>query len=408
MNLCCSDDSCRPCTGDAGKPEVPELLKPCFGSSLDFDDEPVTNRTPQPPWTMEPANCAPYPYAAKLAKTNEDWRGGAAYVPSPSQDSPTGLQSMLSPNEAVTEHWGPQLETPADDAGATEQPAPAQTFVEDKELPAYVEPGHVVPVWPTAVAGMPEAEEEKPPPPPPKSLCSCFDSCEAYPVMDAKAVLKEATWCFFCCCMGCGSGPIAHLRWLIKCACCRQMCETTPCVGSEGCIGCLCSLACCHALVQLPPRIGAPRCVCCGEIFCGLHDCGAQKSAGSSVAHGQEEDKFETPDHYDHILLEGFSPAYCCCCGCACKTEVATCIHSVSKCCCCEFVCKTGRVIDDDGLLFSLITCWRLYGHCRCPPAAEENPVCACCGKRWRTHRDHHGAMTQIPVNSAPTQLEMT
>merc|ERR1712139_246103 len=161
-----------------------------------------------------------------------------------------------------------------------------------------------------------------------------------------------------------------------KCICCRETCESTACVGKDGCIGCLCSLAYCHFLLQLPPRIGSPKCICCGEIMFGLHRSGLPKS--------------DNPDRDHDILLEGFSPLHCYCVGCSCKPSMAHCTQCLSKCCCCHFVCESALPTDNDGLLFSLCTCSQLYCQCRVPPKRENNPFCACCGLRLRKKESSH------------------
>merc|ERR1719456_2124093 len=101
-----------------------------------------------------------------------------------------------------------------------------------------------------------EQHQQKQQQPQPEAF-TCCDFSDALDVMDEKTVLREATWCIFCCCGGCGGGKAARLRLAAKCVCCRQQCESTAC-GLEDCVSFLCSLACCHTICYVLPKLGSP------------------------------------------------------------------------------------------------------------------------------------------------------
>merc|ERR1719215_1644221 len=81
-------------------------------------------------------------------------------------------------------------------------------------------------------------------------------------MLDEAYVLREAWWCSYCCCAGCGCGKgneaRALCRLLTKCCCYRVNCEQqlNDHEGSEleGCFQSICSCCFCHLLCQCPCR----------------------------------------------------------------------------------------------------------------------------------------------------------
>jgi hypothetical protein len=212
--------------------------------------------------------------------------------------------------------------------------------------------------------------------------------------MDEQAVLRDASWCLFVGCCGCGSGPPATYRFLDKCCCCRQSCEPAE-IAKDGCCSCICSICACHGLCQFPPRIGTPRFVCCGETYCNLHTRGTEA----------KRTEVDANHIYDHVLNEGFAPAYCWCCGFSCKQESMALIMNLCKFACCRCKCETASPLEEDGMTYVLSTCANLYCICRCPPRYEHNPICGIAGCRLKTHRHQHAV---DGVLSAPAQQEMS
>lgn len=357
MTQWCGDGSCgcRACAGD-DRNEMPELLRMCFGSAI--HDEQVVGG-PQLPRMPEGASYAPH--VEKLEAAEDFHWTGAGNDPSQHWSSKPDEDGQISlPQKA---EW--QQDESATTAASTLEEVQVQQQ-QPEELCAGIIPE------------APRKEQQKPPPPRPAAT-----------FMDEKAVLKEATWCLFCCCSGCGIGRAATPRLLLKCICCRHDAQAVQCAGPSGCLACLCSLTCCHFLCQAPCRNGTPRCMMCGEMYFGYHT-KRPPDAGA--------------DDINKLLLEGFSPLYCCCTGCSFTKEKTSC-RSVSKCACCNFLCESGSPFDNDGCLSTLLTCWNVYCQCRIPPKWEGNPICACFGKRWKSHKQDNNM--QVSANQAPSMQEM-
>merc|ERR1740130_6514 len=213
-------------------------------------------------------------------------------------------------------------------------------------------------------------------------------------MMDELNVLKEAWWCSYCCCAGCGCGAPAYFRCLTKWCCfrinCEQAGEAHPDNDSEGCLQCINSCCFCHFLCQFPCRQGMPRCICCSE---RMHCCGQYKRDEKEPEHAGEAG---TQPMFEYLVYEGFTPAYCCCMGCTLKKECLSCFKISSVCCGCRFLTEEAMPdpCDGDGLCACLFTCMNCYYQSNFPPKKEMNPMLACCGKRWRKPHDLKGIAT--------------
>jgi len=171
----------------------------------------------------------------------------------------------------------------------------------------------------------------------------------------------------------------------------------------EGCFQSICSCCFCHLLCQLPCRPGLPKCICCSE---QIHSCGKYAHKAEEVVDHSGEAGAQPM--FEFLLFEGFTPAYCCCIGCSCKQECLSCCKIGLQCCSCRFLCEEAMPeCGPDGLCQCLLTCQCCYGQCSLPPRKENNPVLACCGKRWR----HPGHLTGSGANagmSSPKQQSMS
>lgn len=220
----------------------------------------------------------------------------------------------------------------------------------------------------------------------------CFRLCGAEThekvMVDEMELLKKGWWCFYCCCSGCGCGPLYPSLFDAKCLCCRQACSTAPCFGLEGCLSCVVSCCCCHSLCQLPPRNETPKCMCCNEMWGDLH-------------RGQgEQDKVDPFQTFDHIFAEAFMLTYCFCCGFAVSSsQLGECCAHFYKCCCCKVQCDIGMPAPDDLCTYFGVCCC-VFSQCRCPPKREGNPLLGLCGFRFRKELPRANSSGSFSSNS--------
>lgn len=399
LGCCSSDDDCKACTGGAGKVDALS----CFTGEADDEDEVVTSRVPQQPcmpqlWLEEAPpgglliipSKAPPPYAAIVQSHDVPDADGWHYPGEGGFTENASQETTDTAPQAQAQRRDPWVESPADLKGEFGQK------VENVKAPKQlaVAPTQNQPMSLPIAAN----EDQKRLDTEAKAQRGCCNLGDGRQVLDEKAVLQEAAWCLYCCCGGCGCGQAVHPRLQYKCMCCRQTCDTMLCWGpTSGCCGCIFSLATCHLLCQCPPPSGAPPCVCCGSFCCnGQRRMLESRTEGgdSSPTGGGKEGG--VPD----LLLNGVWTMYCCCFGCTHgQGQAKACVESVVKCCCCNFVCDSDMPCNDEGCISALLTCWTVYCQCRLPPSWELNPLCACCGKRYK----HHG-----PTNHAPTMQQMS
>lgn len=216
------------------------------------------------------------------------------------------------------------------------------------------------------------------------------DYCLCFPYrhrVEEDEALQSGCWCVYCCCWGIAlHRRPSPLQLRSHCTCIEQTWETQEVDGISGgpwaCIN-----TCCFAtlLCLMPRRLGHPRCICCQEDCCGVvggYKAAADRSTG--------EDRGLSA--YDHALYEQFVPCYCCCCGVGLAGAYVSLINSFSKCFCCMCRFSTGMPDCDEGeLCFNFLNCWCCLFHCRIVPELRKNPICACCGWRWKSWRQRPG-----------------
>jgi len=234
-------------------------------------------------------------------------------------------------------------------------------------------------------------------------------------MMDEKYVLKSAWWCTYCGCGGLGCAKegeaLAFFRLLTKCCCARVNCESH---GDglhegnelEGCFQGIFSCVFCHLLCQLPGRPGMPRCICCSE---QVHDCG--RYARPVLQEHQINIEAGTQPMFEFLIYDGCTPAWCCCLGCSCKKEIMSLMKFSFMCCGYNFLCEEAMPDCEEGPCTCFFTSRKCYAQCACPPMMSGNPICACCGKRWRTKKHTRGNISgksDGSGGSAPKQQEMS
>lgn len=111
----------------------------------------------------------------------------------------------------------------------------------------------------------------------------------------------------------------------------------------------------------------------CSHELCGshLHDRNLAKSRPS-----QSWPEFDS--NFDMWI-----PCYMGCCG---VTGTPTCCgdcSSVNKCLTCFGTCKLGPP-SLENWCYLLLNCYLVLLQCRCRPRIADNPICACCGWRYR------------------------
>jgi len=190
-------------------------------------------------------------------------------------------------------------------------------------------------------------------------------------------MLKEAHWCLYCCCAGCGTTtPWRPFRYACHCLCCHFMTETAPCSTSEDLCKMVSSCTCCTWLCQMPSiNDGRPHCTICSRDCCGY-----------GIRSTKNVDELECP--IDSTLDRACCvPCWCRWCGLA-MGDPAFWDHSW-RCCCCA--CK--HHIAKCGCVGSVAQCCGCVAHCLCPCRhSPPNPVIAICGRRCRKplHGGHH------------------
>lgn len=234
-------------------------------------------------------------------------------------------------------------------------------------------------------------------------------------MLDELYVLKEAWWCSYCCCAGCGCGQRnearALCRLLTKCCCYRVSCEQQS--GDqegrelEGCCQSILSCCFCHFLCQCPCRPGMPRCICCAE---QVHACG--RYAQPEVEDHSMSVEVGAQPMFEFLSFDGCTLAWCCCMGCSCKAECLSILKLSYKCCGCALLCEEAMpdCCGDDGLCTCFCTCEKCYSMCNCLPRKEGNPGCALCGKRWKKakYSGGLGLKSGDASGAAPKQQEMS
>jgi len=239
-----------------------------------------------------------------------------------------------------------------------------------------------------------------PPPPPADSEDGTTEYCLCFPYrhrMEEDEAMQRACWCAYCCCMGIAlHRRPSPLQLKSHCTCCEQTWETQDVDGvSGGPWSCINTCCFCTFLCLLPRRLGHPRCICCQEDCCGVvggYKGAAERSSG--------EDRGLSA--YDHALYEQFVPCYCCCCGIGVVPVFVSLINSFSKCFCCMCRVSTGPPDFEGGeLCFNMLNCWCCLGHCRIVPELRKNPICACCGWRWKKWKTRPGTDRAEYVDSA-------
>lgn len=224
-------------------------------------------------------------------------------------------------------------------------------------------------------------------------------------VVDEAYVMKDAWWCTYCCCGGCGCGRSAYARLMSKCMFCRTTCEHSSLVEEDqGCLHIIYSCLLCHLFCQLPCRQGMPRCICCGEIMisCGKYP---HKKNVEIPHHAIGEEP--APPMFEFLTFEAFTPCYCCCCGCSCKDECLSCCTITQICCCCNCKCEDTVPTCSDGFCTFLHTCGICHTQCSCLPVREHNPIFACCGMKLRKPGAGRGQVGGTGGSQAPAQQRM-
>jgi len=259
------------------------------------------------------------------------------------------------------------------------------------------------PRGPTPVARTLEADEESgKPKDEDEDLEGCPDCCGVLldHHMDELEVMQKTWWCCYCCCCaGCGSGPREPIRFKYFCVLCDGFCQSADLLElKDGVCHCVWDCCGCHCLSQLPWREDTPRCAVCNRHFFGWH----KKHDGD---HSPEE--AHSAHVFEHVTHELFNLLYLSFCGCA-VAEPTSQIETLCKCCCCRANCQQALPSEEEccACLCSLIN---LHLQCRMPPKAEENPLCAMCGKKIRRKRlpgfvDH---MLGVEEKESPKQQKM-
>lgn len=216
-------------------------------------------------------------------------------------------------------------------------------------------------------------------------------------VMDEVMILKDAWWCAYCCCAGCGCGHPAFSRLLMKCCCYRCSFENGGHGFEKDHLGCcqnICNCCCVNLYCQHPCRAGAPRCVCCNE---------RMNCFGSYPWTDQQQGQ---QPMYEFLLYEQWACMYCCCCGLSWTPEPLACCR-MTQICCRDCRCVLTEAAPDcgpNGLCTCLSACSTCYTICSFPPQKEGNPGVACCGLRCRKKERTIGVLG--PGGKRPTAPE--
>jgi hypothetical protein len=79
-------------------------------------------------------------------------------------------------------------------------------------------------------------------------------------------ILDDTFWCVYCCCEGCGLGPVkepALCASEMKNLCVHSTCVTADIMADDGLCGCVAVEGAMTSQCQLPPLANAPKCLCC-------------------------------------------------------------------------------------------------------------------------------------------------
>lgn len=214
------------------------------------------------------------------------------------------------------------------------------------------------------------------------------------PRIDEEEILKVSNWlCYLCCCCGVGTlKETNHPAYLVtKCICCQQSCEMKEFeTREEGACGSVATCCFCTPIFQLPPPDGIPRCMVCSASFCGIkrteHEAEKQQTHAGAPQEGTSTHS-DPYTLYEHVVYEHTMPCYCYCAGLACQPFFQTVLDSYFKCMCCRYTAScVSPIEEDDGVVCCrhVLNAGLLVAHCRWPGYSTFNPVCACCGKRFK------------------------
>eukprot|EP00929_Paragymnodinium_shiwhaense_P052507 TRINITY_DN26301_c1_g4_i1.p1 TRINITY_DN26301_c1_g4~~TRINITY_DN26301_c1_g4_i1.p1 ORF type:complete len:406 (+),score=55.51 TRINITY_DN26301_c1_g4_i1:95-1312(+) len=252
----------------------------------------------------------------------------------------------------------------------------------------------------------------------------CFGCCPGAPPRDEWALLTETNyWCWYCCCGGCGrSKNMGSLYYSTHCVCFDANCAATNWRAADvdgdgvadGIVYVLQQCCCCTQLLQVPQRQLNPYYICCGYVFGKMSpkDVGPHAPKHMQVKPQTGFDALGNPvaDSWDQNLFGEFTLCFLKWGGCTCRPpseDMDSLCSSQQKCagvtCGCSTIVPMYLCEEEwppEGLCLNWCAFRQSRGHCRVPPLTPKtgNPMCACCGRRYKKHP----SSKTVPTSTKP------